>query len=118
MGLMTVQAEVTLKFHSRGLDEVKLRGDAPAVAAAIHALVDGRRFGHPNEVKLDIGIRTDGGNFGFVRAYAPLELEGVEVPREKAEAFGVRLLEALGAVVQPRLPGAVDPVEDGAGGED
>lgn len=99
MGLMTVQAEVTLKFHQRGLDEVKLRGDAPAVAATILGIVDDRRFGHPNEVKLDIGIRTDGGNFGFVRAYAPPELEGVEVKRETAEAFGVRLLCALGAKV-------------------
>ncbi len=91
-------AKVTLTNHHRGLDEMTLTGDAPAVAAVLQAvLADNDRFGHPNEVKLDF-LRGHQGK-GFVRAYCPSELKGVPVSKTQAAVFGEQLLAQLGLEV-------------------
>ena len=94
---MSVQitAEVTLQSHHRGLEKMTLTGDAPAVSALIQAvLADNGCLGHPNEVKLDF-LRGHQGK-GFVRAYCPEELKGVQVSKVQAAVFGEHLLAQLG----------------------
>lgn len=93
---MNVQVTAEVKVNTgRGLEKMVLTGDAPAVAAVIQAvLVDQGHFGHPNEVKLDF-LRGHQGN-GFIRAYCPEELRGVQVSKLQAAVFGEQLLERLG----------------------
>ena len=70
-----VTTKVTLKGHSRGLEELTLIGDAPAVAAVVQAVMaDNDRFGHPNEVKLDF-LRGHQGK-GFVASSGAFSTKG------------------------------------------
>ena len=79
--------------HERGLESMTLEGDAPAVAAAMNALMDDEAMGHPNETK--ILVRTGMGSH-FVRAYAHPDVRGLSVRTKDAHRFGEDLLRHLG----------------------